>query len=191
MLSISRLIRGVELTAKCLTSSINGKRVLQASPAVCLVIPAGTKTVIFVCWKGVKIFLMEITETLAKWIVKTEIHKIPPEVIEKAKKCILDSLGVTIAGAIDDVGILIRDHVRALSGKPECTVLGTSIRTACPMAALANGTMGHALDFDDTSYSYIGHVTVSVLPAAIAVGEMVEASGGDITEAYIIGTEVD
>jgi 2-methylcitrate dehydratase PrpD len=133
---------------------------------------------------------MEIAKTLAKWIVKTEIHKIPPEVIEKAKKCILDSLGVTIAGAIDDVGVLIRDHVQALGGKPECTVLGTSIRTACPMAALANGTMGHALDFDDTSHSYIGHVTVCVLPAAIAVGEMVEASGGDITEAYIIGTEV-
>lgn len=133
---------------------------------------------------------MEIPEALAKWIVKTEMDKMPPEVIEKAKKCILDCFGVTIAGAMDDAGIIIGDHVRALGGKPESTVLGTSIRTACPMAALANGTMGHALDFDDTSYSYIGHVSVSVLPAAIAVGEMMEASGRDITKAFIIGTEV-
>ena len=133
---------------------------------------------------------MGISTNLAKWIVKTGADKIPPQVIEKAKKYILDTLGVTVAGAMDDVGLMIRDYVQALGGKPDCTVIGTYTKTACPMAALANGTMGHALDFDDTSHSYIGHVSVSVLPSAIAVGELVNASGMDIIVAYIIGTEV-
>jgi 2-methylcitrate dehydratase PrpD len=50
--------------------------------------------------------------------------------------------------------------------------------------------MGHALDFDDTTYSYIGHVSVSVLPSALAAGERVNASGLQVLGAYIIGTEV-
>ena len=68
-------------------------------------------------------------------------------------------------------------------------MIGTSIKTAPPIAALANGTMGHALDFDDTSYSYIRHVSVSVLPSAIAIGEWTHASGLQVLGAYILGTE--
>jgi len=133
---------------------------------------------------------MEISSALAEWIVRTEAQKIATEVIEKAKCYILDTFGVVIAGTLDDVGIRIVDYVRSLGGKPNCTVLGTSIQTTCPMAAMANGVMGHALDFDDTSYSYIGHVSVSVLPSAIAVAELVNASGLNTIGAYIIGTEV-
>jgi len=133
---------------------------------------------------------MEIAPKVAKWVVNLQPEDIPRAVLEKAKTYILDTIGVTIAGALDDVGILVAEYVETLGGKPNCTVVGTSIKTACPMAALANGVLGHTLDFDDTSHSYIGHTSVSVLPSTFAVGEIVDASGIEVLCAYIIGTEV-
>ena len=133
---------------------------------------------------------MEIATQLAKWIVKTGPEEISKVVLEKAKVHLLDTIGVMIGGATDDVGRVITEYVQALGGKPACKVIGTSIKTAPPMAALANGVMGHALDFDDTSYSYISHVSVSVLPSAIALGEWVDAPGIQVLASYIIGSEV-
>ncbi len=133
---------------------------------------------------------MEIATRVADWIVKTRPEEIPRSVIEKAKACVLDTIGVTIAGSQDEVGKVLANYIRDLEGKPTCGVIGTSIRTAPPMAALANGAMGHALDFDDISYVYHAHPSVSVLPAALAVGEMVNASGMQVLGAFIIGTEV-
>lgn len=133
---------------------------------------------------------MEIARQLAKWIVKTKVEEIPTQVLEKAKIYVLDTLGCTIAGVTDDVGKVIIEYAQDLGGKPVCNVIGSSVKTAPPVAALANGITGHALDFDDTSYSYIGHVSVSILPSAIAVGELVNASGLQVLGAYIIGSEV-
>jgi 2-methylcitrate dehydratase PrpD len=133
---------------------------------------------------------MEIAGKLARWIGNTHHEMIPKVVLEKAKLSILDTIGVTIAGGEDDVGRMIKDYVNSLGGKPSCTMIGTSIRTSPPLAALGNGVMGHALDLDDISYSYLGHPSVSVLPAALAIGELMDATGIQVLGAYIIGTEV-
>ena len=133
---------------------------------------------------------MEIASQLAKWIVKTKSEEILKDVVEKAKVHVLDTLGVMIAVSTDNVGKVITEYAKDIGGKPVCRVVGTSIKTVPPIAALVNGVTGHALDFDDNSYSYIGHVSVSVLPSAIAIGELVDASGIQVLGAYIIGSEV-
>lgn len=56
-------------------------------------------------------------------------------------------------------------------------------------AALVNGATSHALDYDDTHFGHVGHPSVGIYPAALAVGELVGASGHAITEAFLIGAE--
>jgi 2-methylcitrate dehydratase PrpD len=68
-------------------------------------------------------------------------------------------------------------------------VIGAGLRLAPALAALANGTAGHALDFDDIGLG-AGHVSVAILPAALAVAEAVGASGAAFIEAMVLGYEV-
>ena len=70
------------------------------------------------------------------------------------------------------------------------TVLGTPVRLSPVGAALVNGTSGHALDFDDTSYTGIMHGSTVVLPAALAAAEESAADGRRLLEAFIVGSEV-
>jgi 2-methylcitrate dehydratase PrpD len=133
---------------------------------------------------------LAIATRVAEWIVKTRPEEIPTSVMEKARICILDTIGVTIAGAEDNVGKILAAYIQDLGGKPDCAVIGTPLRTAPPLAALANGALGHALDFDDITYVYHAHPSVSVLPAALAAGELMDASGMQLLGAFIIGTEV-
>lgn len=133
---------------------------------------------------------MHIAEILARWANNTHSGDIPEKVKEKARLSFLDTIGVTIAGNTEEAGKIITRYIQTLGGKTDCSILGTYLKTALPMAALANGVLGHALDLDDNSYSYFGHVSVSVLPAALATGEFVNASGDEVICSYIIGAEV-
>jgi len=131
-----------------------------------------------------------LASRLSEWIVGTRVEDVPPTVLNKAKLHILDTLGVTLAGAADKAGQTAIRYVDAFGGKQDCSVIGASLKTNAPLAALANGCLGHAVDFDDNSYSYIGHVSVSVLPAALAMGELLNVDGLHVMGAFIIGTEV-
>ncbi|MGW5161154.1 MmgE/PrpD family protein, partial [Nonomuraea wenchangensis] len=78
---------------------------------------------------------------------------------------------------------------RGLGGPAEATVLGTGERGSAVAAALATGTLVHALDFDDTHAGGLVHATAVVLPAALAVGEQIGASGAEVLAAAIAGYE--
>ena len=86
------------------------------------------------------------------------------------------------------MGEIIRQYVADLGGSPDATVLASSLRSSRPNAALANGTMGHALDYDD--FGGFGHPTVAIFPALLALAEDSEATGRDLIESYVIGCEV-
>lgn len=134
--------------------------------------------------------IMSITNRIAKWIIQTELNTLPAIVVEKAKKSILDTMSVAIAGVNTDICDVMSAYLETLGGNPQSHVWGTAIKTSAQLAALANGTIGHALDYDDTSHSYIGHPSISVLPAVVAAGEQVNASGAKVVLSYVIGTEV-
>ena len=133
---------------------------------------------------------MSVTERMAEFIVETKWSDFPVLVIERAKKAVVDTVGVTLAGAGEPVGRIVTDFARRLGGAPEATIIGVGARAAAPMAALANGAMGHALDFDDSSYLLNGHPSVGVLPAVLAQGEVQGATGREVLEAFIIGYEI-
>ena len=132
---------------------------------------------------------MGVTEKLARFIVGTDYEDIPQEAIGIAKAAMLDCLGTTLAGSAEPAGEIIAQFVKEMGGEPRAGVVGHGFRTAPPNAALANGTMGHALDYDDVG-GPIGHPTVVLLPGLLALGEGLKSSGKELLEAYVVGYEV-
>ena len=133
------------------------------------------------------------TRTLAAFAATLTFDAIPPKVRERAKALILDFCGSIVRAGhesestpslfatIDDLGL-------GASGKAH--VLGLDRSLAPPIAALANGMLGHSLDFDDTHADSSLHPSAPVVPAAFAVGEMVGASGAEVLTAIVAGYEV-
>ncbi len=115
---------------------------------------------------------------------------LPDEAIAQAKACVLDTLGVALAGWSEDESSIVFEHVRSSYGEGPSSILGTTSSVAPEGAALANGTLAHALDYDDTSWTYIGHASAVILPAALAIGESRASSGRDLITAYVAGLEV-
>ena len=131
---------------------------------------------------------MGATETIANWIVDTGYEDIPPEAIRVANESCFDLLGVILAGSAQPVGEIIQQYVDDSGGSNQATVLASGLQTSLANAALANGTMGHALDYDD--FGGFGHPTVAIFPALLALGESLNSTGRDLLEAYVIGCEL-
>jgi 2-methylcitrate dehydratase PrpD len=134
---------------------------------------------------------MGATARIAEFVAKNRWEELPQEAIAQAKRAILDTIGVTLAGSMEPPARIIQKIAEAEGGAPLATVLGTRIRTGTVWAALANGTAGHALDFDDTNFAMMGHPSVPVLAAALAAGELALADGRALLHAFLLGFEVE
>lgn len=114
---------------------------------------------------------MDMSFTLADTIYWTNYNDLSAEAIEVTKKDILDVLGTAIAGAnalgISEIAGLIKDW----GGKEESTVIGFDCKVPSANAALVNGTMSHALDYDDGYDPAIVHTACAVVPASFAIAE--------------------
>lgn len=133
---------------------------------------------------------MKAGQRLAAFVAETRFADIPPTVCRKALPPLVDGVAVTLGGWTA-VGAALADLTAALGGRPEATVLGAGTKTAAPLAAYANGTMAHALDYDDINESMGGHPTAPVLPAVLALGEARGAGGDEMLRAYILGLETE
>lgn len=132
---------------------------------------------------------LEPTEALATYIVEGEFRDLPSAMVDAAKASILDSLGVAMAGAVEPLGKTITGYVKELGGNPQSTVLGTGLRTSPPNAALANGAMIHALDYDDSLQIFSFHFSSFLLPTILALGEDQGISGKQFITAFAFGLE--
>jgi len=128
-------------------------------------------------------------EHVVNWVTDTGYSHIPKEATDNAKKCILDGLGVAIAGSLEPASQRVIQYVSEIGARPEASVIGGGFKSSCPHAALANGTMTHALDFDDMSGSLV-HFTAVLMPTVLALGECLKISGKKALESYILGWEV-
>jgi 2-methylcitrate dehydratase PrpD len=134
---------------------------------------------------------MGVTEQLATFVVETVFADVPSQAYAQAKEAILDGLGCALVGSPTPSGKLITQYVRERSESARAAVIGSGFKTSAPLAALANATMAHALDFDDVNWSMSGHPTVPLLPAVLALGQEVHASGQEVLLAYTLGFEVE
>ena len=133
---------------------------------------------------------MGATEKIARFIVDTGYEDIPGEAVQKAKRTALDCLGASLAGVVEPVSQTITGYIAKLGGPPQASVFGAGLKVSVSDAALANGAIAHALDYDDCGVK-IGHPSVLVLPALLSLGDHLGASGQDILTAYIVGLEVE
>jgi 2-methylcitrate dehydratase PrpD len=133
---------------------------------------------------------MGATEKIARFIVDTGYENLPRDAAEKAKRTALDCMGAALAGVVEPVSQTVTAYITRLGGPPQASVFGAGLRVSVQDAALANGSIAHALDYDDCGVK-IGHPSVLVLPAVLSLGEHVGASGQDLLTAYILGLEVE
>jgi 2-methylcitrate dehydratase PrpD len=134
---------------------------------------------------------MALTEQLAHVIAETTYEHLPAAAVVQAKRALLDTIGVTLAGHHEEAGQIITAWVKETGGSQAATVLGTSVHTTPALAALANGTLGHALDFDDVTRHMRGHPSVPVAPVVLALGEVGQVSGAEVVVAFVLGIEVE
>ncbi|MDA8248614.1 MAG: MmgE/PrpD family protein [Rhodospirillales bacterium] len=113
----------------------------------------------------------------------------PAEARALARLSLFDWSVVARAGAGEPLSGMVRDHVLAEDGRAEATVVGSARRAPARAAALANGTASHALDYDDTHFAHIGHLSVGVMPAALAVAEQRDLPAARVCDAFLIGAE--
>ncbi len=134
---------------------------------------------------------MGITSELAAEARATRWDDLPPDVQQVARQCLLDWLGCTIAGSQEPLAAILRTEVAGADAAGQATLIGSGGRTGALTAALVNGAVGHALDFDDTHATMSGHPTVPVLPAALAVAERDGRSGTELLAALVAGIELE
>lgn len=140
----------------------------------------------------------KITEEVANFVVTAQYEDFSPEARRITKRCIVDGVGVILAGFTEPCTQIVRNYVLSLDGRKECTLLGKK-KTLVPahLAALVNGTAGHAMDWDDTALSktpdrsVLLHPTVPPLVAGLAIGEKFRVSGRDFLTAFLVGFEVE
>ncbi|WP_162606517.1 MmgE/PrpD family protein [Jiangella asiatica] len=134
---------------------------------------------------------MTLTGQLVEHVRALDYDRIPQAAREVARHVFLDGVGVTLAGATEPLGVgrLVTDYVRELAGAPQATVIGGGFRTSITDAAFANGTLAHALDYDNTWYP-MNHPTSPTLPAILAIAEHYGHSGRDCLTALVAAFEV-
>ncbi len=130
------------------------------------------------------------SQAIGRFVSELKLAQVPQEVREKAKLVFLDSMGIALASSTMDFGRMVLNVARQLGGAAESCVIGSSIKVAAANAVLANGTLAHGLDYDDTLEEAIVHTGCCAATTALAVGEAVGSSGLAVLEAAIAGTEV-
>ena len=131
-----------------------------------------------------------LTRTLADYASNLRFEDVPEDVCAVVKHCVLDWLGVTLAGSREDAGRIVCEEALEQGGAPQATLIGHARRTTVGQAALVNGTASHALDYDDVHFAFLGHPTVTVVPAVLALAERDGRSGTDLMTAFVAGVEV-
>ncbi len=132
----------------------------------------------------------DIPARLADFAAGFHLTDAPEEARRLLALSLLDFCAVALAGVGEAASRILREIVLGEGGMGESTVIGAGgARAPARAAALANGTTGHAHDYDDTHFLHIGHLAVVIFPAALAMAEREGASGRAFLEAALIGYE--
>jgi 2-methylcitrate dehydratase PrpD len=134
---------------------------------------------------------MNETRRLAQFIADINFDDLSSKVVEKAKFLFLDQLGCQLAFAALPWNEAIYNYVRGKKQSSKgCTVTYYGLKTNAEDAAFANAIFGHGFEMDDTELSSASHPGVTVIPPALAVGEMEKITGKEFITAVVAGYDV-
>ena len=131
-----------------------------------------------------------LTAALAARVSALRLADLPPAALTVAKQCLLDWIGVALAGRNEPLVRILIDELAPQDDPAGVSILGHGRRARLDDAVLINGAMGHALDFDDVIMP-MGHPTVPVAPVVFALAEQRGAIGADALAAFIAGVEAE
>jgi len=131
-----------------------------------------------------------VTAALADRVAAMRLASMPLAALTVAKQCLLDWIGVALAGRSEPLVRILLDELAPTDDPGGVAIVGHGRRARASDAVLINGAMGHALDFDDVIMP-MGHPTVPVAPVVLALAQQSGASGASALEAFIAGVETE
>lgn len=117
------------------------------------------------------------------------VPNVPAPALAAAQIALADGLSVMVAAGKDDVVRPFVDHALALGDGGGATIVGNKSKVHAPMAALANGAMAHALDFEDTFEAGMIHPNASLIPAVLTLAESERVGGDRVLSALAVGCD--
>src|SRR5712671_4169070 len=133
---------------------------------------------------------VSLTRTLAQQTSAVTYDALPEPVRALARQCVLDYYGVALAGADDPLAKILLDEFAEASGAAQASIIGDKAQLPALSAALVNGAIGHALDYDDVNLAMPGHPSVAILPGLIALAEQRRSPGQEVIAAFVAGYEI-
>ncbi len=130
-----------------------------------------------------------ITARLAEFASESMYADLSREAVEASKNCLLDWLGVTLAGSKEPLASMLVEVMG--NEKPQATVLGRSVKTSVYNAALINGAVSHVLDFDDLYHPAHIHPSATLFPAILSIAERDHLGGEEVISSFATGFEVE
>lgn len=130
---------------------------------------------------------MNLTDILIN-LARMPAAQIPPKALGMARLSLLDWMTCGLAGVAEPVAGTLRALAEAEGGRRVASVIG-GVPVPARMAAMVNGATSHALDYDDTHFAHVGHLSVGIYPAALAVAEERDASADALIAAFAVGAE--
>jgi 2-methylcitrate dehydratase PrpD len=132
-----------------------------------------------------------LTRMLAARLSGAHYATLPDAASEVAKQCLLDFIGVALAGSDEPLTRILHDDQRESGGNPQASLIGLGAHATTEQAALINGAASHAHDYDDVHSAMYGHPTVPVAPAALALAEYLGRSGIELLTAFAKGVDAE
>ena len=131
-----------------------------------------------------------ILEEIASFAVAVRGGEVEEDVLRDAGRRVTDIVGIALAASEMEPARVVGEVVEGWGGNGRASVVGREGTYPAPNAAMLNGTLAHALDYDDTHLPSVLHPSASVVPAALAVAEANGASGSDLLSAVAAGDEL-
>jgi 2-methylcitrate dehydratase PrpD len=131
------------------------------------------------------------TQKLARFAVNLSPRQIPPQVFERAKDCVMDTVAVALYGSTKPWSQSVVELIRESGGKGRSTVLGQHWKAHATQATLANGVMAHAFELDNVRQPGAGvHPGATAFLPALAIAEERKSNGKALLTAFVAGCEV-
>ncbi|MBN1318759.1 MAG: MmgE/PrpD family protein [Anaerolineales bacterium] len=131
-----------------------------------------------------------ISEKIADLSVNLSYDDLPPDVRREAANRVLDLLGSMIGSKQVESSLMATELALEMGGPEESTVVGYNKKVSAPVAAFANAIQSYAFDFADDHNESNAHPSVASIPASLAMGEKLHASGREVIEAVALGNEI-
>ena len=127
------------------------------------------------------------SQRVGNHIANTQEHELGDPLFAHARVALMDWIAVAIAAKEEPLVQKLLAHTELLGGNPQAAVIGHSRQLSVTQAALVNGSMSHALDYDDTLGAFLGHPSVTLFPALLALAELRGIPAKRVMSSYLVG----